>query len=93
MPAQAYMYGLPYKFYEQYHVRRYGFHGTSHKYLVETAAGMLNKPMDKLNAITCHLGTTSLSNNHSRSRSSSRSSYYGSSSRSSYHGSSSSRQQ
>ena len=74
MPAHAFMYGLPYKFYEQNHVRRYGFHGTSHKYLVETAAGMLNKPADKLNAITCHLGETgsrSSCNNSSKRNSSS----------------------
>eukprot|EP00775_Hariotina_reticulata_P003387 gene3387-3660_t len=59
MPDFAFMYGLPYEYYQQHHIRRYGFHGTSHKYLVETAAEMLGKKPEQLNAITCHLGNGS----------------------------------
>lgn len=59
MPPHAFMYGLPYDLYEKHYIRRYGFHGTSHKYLVETAATMLNKPKGKLNVISCHLGNGS----------------------------------
>eukprot|EP00878_Enallax_costatus_P030958 GHUV01033779.1.p1 GENE.GHUV01033779.1~~GHUV01033779.1.p1 ORF type:complete len:413 (+),score=79.58 GHUV01033779.1:418-1656(+) len=59
MPDFAYMYGLPYEYYEKHNVRRYGFHGTSHKYLVQTAAKMLGKQPEQLNAITCHLGNGS----------------------------------
>lgn len=56
MPQHAYMYGLPYEMYEQHRIRRYGFHGTSHKYLVEQAAEMLAKPAAQANLVTCHLG-------------------------------------
>lgn len=56
MPDYAYMYGLPYEYYQKHNIRRYGFHGTSHKYLVKTAASMLGKKPEQLNAITCHLG-------------------------------------
>ncbi len=56
MPPEAFMYAVPYEYYEQLAVRRYGFHGTSHKYLVETAAVMLGKPLSEVNVITCHLG-------------------------------------
>ncbi|MDX9872538.1 MAG: acetate kinase [Clostridia bacterium] len=56
MPPQAYMYGIPYEYYKKYKIRRYGFHGTSHKYVSERAAVMLNKPLDKCKIITCHLG-------------------------------------
>lgn len=59
MPDTAFMYGLPYEWYTQHAIRRYGFHGTSHKYLVETAAQMLGKPPQQVNAITCHLGNGS----------------------------------
>lgn len=59
MPPHAYMYALPYELYEKHSIRRYGFHGTSHKYLVEQAAEMLNKPIDQVNVITCHLGSGS----------------------------------
>lgn len=59
MPPHAFMYGLPYDLYEKHLIRRYGFHGTSHKYLVETAASMLNKSVDSLNVISCHLGNGS----------------------------------
>ncbi|PNW70194.1 hypothetical protein CHLRE_17g709850v5 [Chlamydomonas reinhardtii] len=59
MPPHAYMYGLPYELYEKHKIRRYGFHGTSHKYLVEQAAAMLGKPVSDTNVITCHLGNGS----------------------------------
>lgn len=59
MPPHAYMYGLPYEMYEKHAIRRYGFHGTSHGYLAKQAASMMNKPLEKLNAITCHLGNGS----------------------------------
>lgn len=59
MPATAFMYALPYELYEKHHIRRYGFHGTSHSYLVGVAAGMLGKSASKVNVITCHLGNGS----------------------------------
>ncbi|KAG2496121.1 hypothetical protein HYH03_005724 [Edaphochlamys debaryana] len=59
MPPHAYMYALPYDLYEKHKIRRYGFHGTSHKYLAEQAAVMLNKPVGQTNVITCHLGSGS----------------------------------
>jgi len=57
MPRKAYMYGLPYDFFDKYAVRKYGFHGTSHKYVAMKAAGMLGKKNPNL--ITCHLGAGS----------------------------------
>lgn len=56
MPKEAYIYALPYELYEKYRIRRYGFHGTSHKYVSERAAEMLGKPLEELKLITCHLG-------------------------------------
>ncbi len=56
LPNYAYIYALPYRYYEKYGVRRYGFHGTSHKYVAITASEKLKKPLSKLNLITCHLG-------------------------------------
>jgi len=56
MPERAYFYAIPYKFYEKYKVRKYGFHGTSHRYVSEQAGVILKKPLDKLKLITCHLG-------------------------------------
>jgi acetate kinase len=56
MPASAYIYALPYEMYENYRLRRYGFHGTSHRYVTMKAAEMLGKPLDSTNVITCHLG-------------------------------------
>lgn len=56
MPEHAYSYALPYKFYKKYGIRRYGFHGTSHKYVARKASKLLNKPEEKLKIITCHLG-------------------------------------
>ena len=59
MPPVAYMYALPYEYYEQDKVRRYGFHGTSHKYVSRRAAAMLDTPIEKLKIISCHLGNGS----------------------------------
>ena len=56
MPDYAYMYALPYEYYEKYKIRRYGFHGTSHRYVSERAAAMLGKPASECNIVTCHLG-------------------------------------
>jgi acetate kinase len=56
MPKESYIYAIPYEFYEKYKIRRYGFHGTSHKYVSERAAAMLGKPLSELKLITCHLG-------------------------------------
>ena len=59
MPPKAYMYALPYEYYEKDRVRRYGFHGTSHKYVTLRAAAMLGKPIKELKLISCHLGNGS----------------------------------
>ncbi|WP_019132354.1 acetate/propionate family kinase [Peptoniphilus obesi] len=59
MPAKNYIYAIPYENYEEHKVRRYGFHGTSHKYVTQRAADMLGKDVDKVNLITCHLGNGS----------------------------------
>ncbi len=59
MPASSYLYPLPYEYYEKYKVRRYGFHGTSHKYVTQRAAAMLGKKAEDLKIITCHLGNGS----------------------------------
>lgn len=59
MPEKAYIYALPYSFYEKKGIRRYGFHGTSHKYVAQRAAAVLNKPFDSLKIVTCHLGNGS----------------------------------
>ncbi len=56
MPKVAYIYALPYEFYEKRGIRKYGFHGTSHQYVAIKAAETLNIPYDKICAITCHLG-------------------------------------
>ena len=56
MPDFAYMYALPYEYYEKYKIRRYGFHGTSHRYVSERAIAMLDKPAAECNVVTCHLG-------------------------------------
>ncbi len=56
MPPESYIYALPYEYYEKYGVRRYGFHGTSHKYVAERASKILNCDLDDLKLITCHLG-------------------------------------
>ncbi len=59
MPPVAYTYALPYEYYTNDKVRRYGFHGTSHKYVAGRAAAMLGKPIEELKIITCHLGNGS----------------------------------
>ncbi|MCA0982475.1 acetate kinase [Halobacillus yeomjeoni] len=56
MPEQSYLYSLPYEYYEKYGIRKYGFHGTSHKYVSERAAEMLGRPVDQLRLLSCHLG-------------------------------------
>ena len=56
MPDYAYMYALPYEYYEKYKIRKYGYHGTSHKFVASKAAGILGKDIKDLKIITCHLG-------------------------------------
>ncbi len=56
IPDYAYIYPIPYEYYKKYGVRKYGFHGTSHKYVAERAAEILGKPLEDLRIITCHLG-------------------------------------
>lgn len=56
MQPEAYMYGLPYEYYEKYKVRRYGFHGTSHSYVSKKAAEVMGKAYDEVKTIVCHLG-------------------------------------
>lgn len=56
MPPKAYAYAIPYGMYLKYKIRRYGFHGTSHMYVAETAAGILGRPLSGLKIVTCHLG-------------------------------------
>lgn len=56
MPKEAFIYALPYELYEKYGIRRYGFHGTSHKYVAQRAASMLGKNIENLKIVTCHLG-------------------------------------
>ena len=56
MPPKAYMYPLPWSYYEDYHIRRYGAHGTSHRYAAQQAANLLGRPLRDLGLITCHLG-------------------------------------
>ena len=56
MPEKAYLYGIPYEYYEKYRIRRYGFHGTSHSYVSKRAAKMLGKAYEEAKIIVCHLG-------------------------------------
>lgn len=56
MPEQSFLYSLPYEYYENYGIRKYGFHGTSHKYVTERAADLLGRPVEQLRLISCHLG-------------------------------------
>ena len=56
IPQYAYLYALPYEMYEKHGIRKYGFHGTSHKYVAQRAAAMLEKPLSELKLVTCHLG-------------------------------------
>ncbi|MEE0265686.1 MAG: acetate kinase [Acutalibacteraceae bacterium] len=59
MPPKAYIYPIPYEYYENYHVRRYGFHGTSHRYVSNRYAELTGKPLDGTKLISCHLGNGS----------------------------------
>ena len=59
MPGKAYMYAIPYEYYEKDKVRRYGFHGTSHRYVAARAAAMMGKPLEDLKLISCHMGNGS----------------------------------
>lgn len=59
MPAKAYMYAVPYELYQEHKVRRYGFHGTSHKFVSRTAAEFLGKKPEEMKIVTCHLGNGS----------------------------------
>ena len=59
MPPKAYMYAIPYEYYEKYGVRRYGFHGTSHRYVAGEVAKVMGKPVEELRIINCHLGNGS----------------------------------
>jgi len=56
MPHKAFIYGLPYQLYREHHIRRYGFHGTSHYFVVNQAASVLNKPLEECSFISAHLG-------------------------------------
>ena len=56
IPEERYMYPIPYKYYEKYGIRKYGFHGTSHKYVSRRIAELLGKPVEELKTIVCHLG-------------------------------------
>ena len=56
MPPEAYLYGIPYKYYEDYKIRRYGFHGTSHSFVSKRMAEILGKPIEDTKMIICHLG-------------------------------------
>ncbi len=56
LPKKAYLYAIPYEYYEKYAIRKYGFHGTSHKFVARRVAELMNKPAEDLKIITCHLG-------------------------------------
>ncbi len=56
MPESSYLYSLPYEYYKKYGIRKYGFHGTSHKYVTERAAEILDVPIENLRLISCHIG-------------------------------------
>jgi acetate kinase len=59
MPPKAYIYALPYEYYERHGLRKYGFHGTSHRFVAARAAAMLGRPAESLKLVTCHLGNGS----------------------------------
>lgn len=59
MPPKAYMYAIPYEYYEKYHVRRYGFHGTSHRFVSHHCAKLMHQPLEDIKMITCHIGNGS----------------------------------
>jgi acetate kinase len=56
MPESSFLYSLPYEYYKKYGIRKYGFHGTSHKYVLQRAAEMLGRPIEQLRIFSCHLG-------------------------------------
>ena len=56
LPEKAYIYAIPYEYYEKYGIRKYGFHGTSHKFVSQRVAEVMNKPIEDLKIISCHLG-------------------------------------
>lgn len=56
MPPESYIYAIPYEYYEKFRIRKYGFHGTSHKYVAERAASIMGRSINELKIITCHLG-------------------------------------
>lgn len=56
MPESSYLYSLPYNYYKDYGIRKYGFHGTSHKYVTQRASDLLNRPLEELRIVSCHLG-------------------------------------
>ena len=56
LPKKAYMYAIPYEYYDKYKIRKYGFHGTSHKFVSRRVAEVMNKPAENLKIVTCHLG-------------------------------------
>ncbi|MGP4041582.1 acetate kinase [Gracilibacillus sp. D59] len=56
MPEQSYLYSLPYEYYQKYGIRKYGFHGTSHKYVSERASELMGVPLEQLRLLSCHLG-------------------------------------
>ncbi|SFM08492.1 acetate kinase [Gracilibacillus orientalis] len=56
MPEQSYLYSLPYEYYQKYGIRKYGFHGTSHKYVSERASDLMGVPLEQLRLLSCHLG-------------------------------------
>ncbi|MBO9605291.1 MAG: acetate/propionate family kinase [Paenibacillaceae bacterium] len=56
MPPTSYLYSLPYEYYEQHKIRKYGFHGSSHRYVMERAAQIMGRPVDQLKLISCHIG-------------------------------------
>lgn len=59
MPPKAFLYALPYEYYEKMHIRKYGFHGTSHRYVSARAAELMQKPLSSIKMVTCHLGNGS----------------------------------
>src|SRR5690606_14479882 len=56
MPESSFLYSLPYDYYKKFGIRKYGFHGTSHKYVTQRAAEILGRPIEQLRLISCHLG-------------------------------------
>jgi len=59
LPPKAYMYPIPYELYEKYHIRRYGFHGTSHRYVSARLAELMGRPLEEMKIVTCHMGNGS----------------------------------